>query len=56
MCQVLSVLQPSSAHSSSADSGYCHRSREHSDRCSAYHGTRHTPDRPTRMASLRPGE
>ena len=54
VCQGQSAQWPSSAHSSSVSSGYCHRSREHSDCSSAYHGTHHTSGHPTHTASLPP--
>ena len=49
-----SERRPSSAHSSSAGSGCCHRSREHTAAHSASHGTHHKPGHQGHMASPLP--
>ena len=45
---------PSSAHSSSAGSGCCHRSRERSVHYNAVHDIHHTPGHQEHMVSPQP--
>ena len=56
MCLAQSGQMPSSAHSSSAGSGCCHRSRGHSVHYNAVHDIHHTPGHQEHTVSPRPAQ
>ena len=56
MCLAQSGQMPSSAHSSSAGSGCCHRSRGHSVHYNAVHDIHHTPGHQEHTVSPQPAQ